>query len=66
MVRKPSMRETFEATRREQIIREVQRTIARELAAFSQVPKTIPPRIADLLRELHRRLREHSPGPRED
>jgi hypothetical protein len=50
--------DTVEALRREQIIREVQAKIGRELAALSEVPKTIPPRIADLLRELHRRLRE--------
>jgi hypothetical protein len=65
MVQKPTVRETLEATRREQIIREIQRTVARELAALSEVPKTIPPRIADLLRELHRRLREPG-GPRAD
>jgi len=44
--------------RREQVIREVQAKIGRELGAMSEVPKTMPQHIADLVRELHRRLRE--------
>ena len=43
-----------------QIIKEMQAAIAREFAAQSEVPKTVPQKIADLLRELHRRLREAS------
>jgi hypothetical protein len=58
MGQKPSEREALEAERRNQMIREVQTKIARELAAMSEVPQTMPPRIADLVRELHRRLRE--------
>ena len=38
-------------------IKEIQAAVARELAARSEVPKTMPQRIAALLRELHRRLR---------
>jgi hypothetical protein len=38
----------------------MQAAIARELAAQSEVPKSMPQRIADLVRELHRRLREAS------
>jgi hypothetical protein len=34
--------------------------VVRELGARSEVPKTMPQRIADLLRELHRRLRNPS------
>jgi hypothetical protein len=55
MAEKP---DTVEALRREQIMREVLAKIGRELAKRSEVPKTIPPRIVDLLRELDRRLRE--------
>jgi hypothetical protein len=47
----------LERERRYQAIREVQAAVGRELAARSEIPKTIPSRIADLLRELHRRLR---------
>jgi hypothetical protein len=50
--------ETLDELRRQQIIREAQAKIGRELAAMSEVPKTMPRRIADLVRELHRRLRE--------
>ena len=48
------------------IIKEIQAAVARELAAQSEVPKTVPQRIADLLRELHRRLRNpsHEAAPR--
>jgi hypothetical protein len=55
MAEKP---DTVEALRREQIMREVLAKIGRELAKRSEVPKRIPPRIVDLLRELDRRLRE--------
>jgi hypothetical protein len=47
--------QTVAALRRERAIREVQ---GRERGAISEVPKTMPQRIADLVRELHRRLRE--------
>jgi hypothetical protein len=50
-------RGALERERRYQAIREVQAAVGRELAARSEIPKTIPSRIADLLRELHRRLR---------
>jgi hypothetical protein len=50
--------ETLDELRRQQIIREAQAKIGRELAVMSEVPKTMPQRIADLVRELHRRLRE--------
>jgi hypothetical protein len=43
--------------RRHQFIAAIQKAVARELAASTDVPKTVPARIADLLRELHRRLR---------
>jgi hypothetical protein len=56
---KVTLREScLEAERRQQVIREVQVKIGREQAAVSEVPKTMPQRIADLLRELDRRLRE--------
>ena len=42
------------------IIKEIQAAVARELARTSEVPKTMPKRTADLLRELHRRLREQT------
>jgi hypothetical protein len=45
------------STRKRHVIMEMQRAIGRELAARTDVPKTVPQRIADLLRELHRRLR---------
>src|SRR6202035_2821721 len=48
-------RGALERERRYQTIREVQAAVGRELAARSEIPKTIPSRIADLLRELHRR-----------
>ena len=52
--------ETLQSARKHQIIKEMQAAIAREFAAQSEVPKTVPQKIADLLRELHRRLREAS------
>jgi hypothetical protein len=58
--------ETLGSARKHLIIKEIQAAVARELAARSEVPKTMPQRIADLLRELHRRLRNPSQeaGPR--
>jgi hypothetical protein len=49
--------ETLRLARKRHVIMEMQRTIGRELAARTEVPKTVPQRIADLMRELHRRLR---------
>jgi hypothetical protein len=48
---------TLRSARKHVIINEIQAAVARELAARSEVPKTMPQRIADLLRKLHRRLR---------
>jgi hypothetical protein len=50
-------RETLHSAREHLIIKEIQGAVGRELAARSKVPNTMPQRIADLLRELHRRLR---------
>jgi hypothetical protein len=50
-------RETLHSAREHLIIKEIQAAVGRELAARSEVPNTMPQRIADLLRELHRRLR---------
>jgi hypothetical protein len=61
MARRHGTGETLQSARKHLIIKEIQATVARELAARSEVPKTMPRRIADLLRELHRRLRD--PGP---
>jgi hypothetical protein len=58
MARKRGAGGTLQSARKQLIIKEVQAAVARELAARSEVPKTMPQRIADLLRELHRRLRE--------
>jgi hypothetical protein len=57
MARRYGTEETLGSARKHLIIKEIQAAIARELAAQSEVPKTVPQRIADLLRELHRRLR---------
>ena len=46
------------SARKHLIIKKIQAAVARELAARSEVPKTMPQRIADLVRELHWRLRE--------
>jgi hypothetical protein len=54
---KHGKRTGLESTRKHEIITEIQRAIGRELAAQCETPKTVPQRIADLLRELHRRLR---------
>ena len=58
MARRYGTGETLGSARKHLIIKEIQAAVARELAARSEVPKTMPQRIADLLRELHRRLRE--------
>ena len=50
------------SARKRLIIKEIQAAVSRELAAQSRVPKTMQQRIADLLRELHRRLRDTSQG----
>jgi hypothetical protein len=50
-------RKDLPSQRKHQIIKDVQTAIARELAHQAEVPKTMPQRIADLMRELHRRLR---------
>ena len=57
MSRKQGAGASFESARKRQVIKEIQAAIARELAARTEIPRTIPQRIADLLRELHRRLR---------
>ena len=51
---------TLDTTRRHEAIRKIQAAIARELAQQAEPPKTLPRRIADLVRELHRRLRKQS------
>jgi hypothetical protein len=60
MARRHGTGETLQSERKRVIIKEIQAAVARELAARSEVPKTMPQRIADLLRELHRRLRNAS------
>jgi hypothetical protein len=57
MARRHGIGATLQAARKHSIIKEIQAAVARELAARSEVPKTMPQRIAELLRELHRRLR---------
>jgi hypothetical protein len=59
MVRKKAGGEAVQSARK-RVIKEMQAAIARELAAQSEVPKSMPQRIADSVRELHRRLREAS------
>ena len=68
MARRHGTRETLQSARKHLIIKEIQAAVARELAARSEIPKTMPRRIADLLRELHRRLRDPGPevAPRSD
>jgi hypothetical protein len=58
MVRKKQAAGTFDSDRRRQAIREAQAAVARELAKECEAPMTLPQRIADLVQELHRRLRE--------
>jgi hypothetical protein len=60
MARRHGTGEILQSARKHVIIKEIQAAVARELAARSEVPKTMPQRIADLLRELHRRLRNPS------
>jgi hypothetical protein len=60
MARRHGTGETLQSARERVIIKEIQAAVGRELAARSEVPKTMPQRIADLLRELHRRLRDPS------
>jgi hypothetical protein len=62
MARRHGTGETLQSARKHLIIKEIQAAVARELAARSEVPKTMPQRIADLVRELHRRLRDPGPG----
>jgi hypothetical protein len=56
--KKTNVAANMERARKQQAIREIQAAVARQLAAQCKTPKTVPQRIADLLRELHRRLRE--------
>ena len=58
MARRHRTGENLQSARKHLIIKEIQTAVGRELAARSEVPKTMPQRIADLLRELHRRLRD--------
>jgi hypothetical protein len=60
MARRHGTGETLHSARKHLIIKEIQAAVARELGARCEVPKTMPQRIADLLRELHRRLRNPS------
>jgi len=53
------MADHLDALRRQEAITEIQRLVARELAKEAP-PKTLPRRLADLARELHRRLRNPS------
>jgi hypothetical protein len=63
MARRHGTGETLQSARERVIIKEIQAAVGRELAARSEVPKTMPQRIADLLRELHRRLRDPNEAP---
>jgi hypothetical protein len=58
MARRYGRGDTLHSARKRLFIQEIQAAVARELAAQSKVPETTPQRIADLLRELHRRLRD--------
>jgi RNA polymerase-interacting CarD/CdnL/TRCF family regulator len=58
MVRKKASGALLSA-RKHAIIKDMQ---AREMAAQSEVPKSMPTRIAELVRELHRRLRDADQG----
>jgi hypothetical protein len=60
--KKTNVAANMERARKQQAIREIQAAVARQLAAQCKTPKTVPQRIADLLRELHRRLREPNLG----
>ena len=67
MQRKDNTRQALLSGRKHSIIAEIQRAVGRELAAQSELPRTMPQRIADLMRELHRRLRrvDGDPSPSE-
>jgi hypothetical protein len=62
MARRHGTGESLHSARRHLIIKEIQAAVGRELGARSEVPNTMPQRIADLLRELHRRLRNPNEG----
>ena len=64
MARRHGIAGTLGSARKHLIINEIQAAVARELAAQSKVPETMPQRIADLLRELHQRLRDPGDSPR--
>ena len=64
MARSYGTGKTLQSARKHLIIKEIQAAVARELAAQSKVPETMPQRIADLLRELHQRLRDPGDSPR--
>jgi hypothetical protein len=49
--------EAVKSLRRREAIEEIQRAVARQLRNELQPPKSMPQRLADLARELHRRLR---------
>jgi hypothetical protein len=55
--------QALQSARKHRIISEIQRAVARELAAQAEIPTTMPQRIADLMRELHRRLRNVDQEP---
>ena len=61
MVRKKASGALLSA-RKHAIIKDMQAAIAREMAAQSEVPKSMPTRIAELVREPHRRLRDADQG----
>ncbi len=48
---------TLNSLRRREAIAEIQRLVAKEIAK-EEPPKDLPLRLADLARELHRKLRE--------
>jgi hypothetical protein len=50
--------EHMDTVRRREAIKEVQRAIGRELRDEMQPSASLPRRIADLVRELHKRLRQ--------
>ena len=53
MARRDGIGESLHSARKHLIMKEIQAAVGRELAARSEVPNTMPRRIADLLRELH-------------
>jgi hypothetical protein len=50
--------ETVESLRRRETIQKIQQEVARELRSELEAPEDLPRRLADLARELHRRLRK--------